>query len=185
MQEGGAIRGVASDSASPTFDGSCAWPPEYGGPLYGERMSDFPGVQWQPISQLPVFERLIGEMLAETRAFHDTLAGAVGRPQALDDATLDRAQRQYHERAEYLDLYEEQFRRWRAAGLTPQQTQTVDGFSVEVQRTRPVVDQVLALVETLREDTIDRVTELSDLELGLMTVMGLSPAEFKKLKEQE
>jgi len=147
--------------------------------VYGERMFDFTGVQWQPISQLPVFERLIGGMLAETLEFHDTLAGAVGRSQA-----LDRAQRQYRERAEYLDLYEEQFRRWRAAGLTPQQAQTVDGFSVEVQRTRPVVDQVLALVETLREDTIDRITELSDLELGLMTVMGLSPAEFKKLRQQ-
>ena len=84
--------------------------------MYGERMSDFPGMQWQPVSQLSVFERLIGGMLAETLEFHDTLAGAVGRPQALDDATLDRAQRQYCERAEYLDLYEEQFRRLRAAG---------------------------------------------------------------------
>ena len=147
-------------------------------------MSDFPGVQWQPISQLPVFERLIGGMLAETLEFHDTLAGAVGRPQALDDATLDRAQRQYRERAEYLDLYKEQFRRWRSAGLTPEQAQLVDSFSAEVQRTRLVVGQVLTLVDVLREDTIDRVTELSYLELGLMTVMGLTPAEFKKLKQQ-
>ena len=147
-------------------------------------MSDFTGVQWQPINQLPVFERLIGGMLAETLEFQGTLAAAVGRPQALDDATLDRAQQQYRERAEYLDLYEEQFRRWRVAGLTPEQARLVDGFSAEVRRTRPVVDQVLALVETLREDTIDRITELSDLELGLMTVMGLTPAEFKRLKQQ-
>ncbi len=152
--------------------------------MYGAGMPDFPGVQWQPISQLPVFERLIGGMLAETLAFHDTLAEAVGRPQALDDATLDHVQRQYRERAEFLDLYDEQFRRWRAAGLSPEQEQIVNGFSAEVQRTRPVVMQVLALVETLRGDTIDRVTELSDLELGLMTVMGLTPAEFKKLKQQ-
>ena len=123
--------------------------------VYGATMSDFPGVQWQPISQLPVSERLIGGMLAETRTFHDTLAEAVGRPQTLDDATLNHVQRQYRERAEYLDLYDEQFRRWRAAGLTPEQEQLVDGFSAEVHRTRPVVDQVLALVETLREDTID------------------------------
>ena len=147
-------------------------------------MSDFTGVHWQPISQLPVFERLIGGMLAETLAFHDTLEAAVGRPQALDDATLDRVQQQYRERADYLDLYEEQFRRWRAAGLTPEQAQLVDGFSGEVRRTRPVVAQVLALVDQLREDTIDRITELSDLELGLMTVMGLTPVEFKKLKQQ-
>ena len=48
--------------------------------VYGARMSDFTGVQWQPISQLAVFEQLIGGMLAETRTFHDTLAEAVGRP---------------------------------------------------------------------------------------------------------
>jgi hypothetical protein len=151
---------------------------------YRAGMPDFTGVQWQPIGQLPVFEQLIGGMLAETLAFQGTLVGVVGRPQALDDATLDRVQQQYRERAEYLDLYEEQFRRWRAAGLTSEQAQTVDGFSVEVQRTRPVVGQVLALVDQLREDTIDRVTELSDLELGLMTVLGLTPAEFKKRKQQ-
>jgi hypothetical protein len=148
-------------------------------------MPDFAGVQWQAISQLPVFETLIGGMLAETLEFHDTLSGAVGRPQALDDATLDRVEKQYRERAEYLDLYEEQFRRWRAAGLTLEQRRMVDGSSAEVGQTRPVVMQVLALVETLREDTIDRVTELSDLELGLMTVMGLTPAEFKRLKQEK
>jgi hypothetical protein len=148
-------------------------------------MPDFAEVQWQPISQLSVFETLIGGMLEETLAFHDTLAGAVGRPQALDDATLDRVEKQYRERAEYLDLYEEQFRRWRAAGLTSEQVQLVDGYSAEVGRTRPVVMQVLALVNQLREDTIDRVTELSDLELGLMTVMGLTPAEFKKRRQQK
>ena len=32
---------------------------------------------------------------------------------------------------------------------------------------------------------IDRVTELSNLELGLMTVMGLTPAEFKQLIQQK
>ena len=104
----------------------------------------------------------------------------MGRPQALDDATLDHVQR-----AEYLDLYDGQFRRWRAAGLTPVQAQLVHGFSAEVHRTRPVVTQVLALVETLRENTIDWVTELSDLELGLMTVIGLTLAEFKKLRRQK
>lgn len=77
------------------------------------------------------------------------------------------------------------FRRWRAAGLTPEQEQIVDGFSHEVEQTRPLVMQVLALAETLREDTTDRVTELSDLEFGLMTVLGLTPAEFKKLKQQQ
>jgi hypothetical protein len=148
--------------------------------VYGARMPDFAGVQWQAISQLPVFETLIGGMLEETLEFHDTLAEAVGRPQALDDATLDRVDKQYRERAEYLDLYDEQFRRWRAAGLTSEQVQLVDGSSAEVGQTRPVVMQVLALVDQLREDTIDRVTELSDLELGLMTMLGLNPAEFKK-----
>ena len=114
-------------------------------------MSDFTGVQWQPISQLPVFEQLVGGMLAETLAFHGTLAKAVDRPQALDDATLNYVQRQYLKRAESTFM-----RNSSGAGGRRDSTQ---------RRSR-------------------RWTELSDLELGPMTVLSLIPAEFKKQKQQ-
>jgi hypothetical protein len=148
-------------------------------------MTDFQGVQWQPISQLPLFIQMVDGLLAEVQAFHDTLAEARGKPHALDDAILNRVEQQYQERSHFLGLYGEQFRRWRAAGLSNEQRRIVDRLAKEVAAARPVVIQVLALAAELREQTIDRVTELSDAEVGLMTLLGLTPAEFKKLKPQK
>jgi hypothetical protein len=148
-------------------------------------MSKFDSVRWQPISQLPFFGKMIDGMAAEVQDFLGTLTEARNRPQALDDATLDRVVNQYRERLTFLELYDEQFRRWRAQGLTPEQAQTVDGFTREVAATRPMVEQVLALAAELREQSIDRIHELTDEELGLMTLLGLSPAEFGRLKRGE
>ena len=101
--------------------------------MSGARMPDFTWVQWQPISQLTVFGPRIGGMLAETLAFQSTLAGVAGGTQA--QCHLEHVQRQYCERSDFLDLYEEQFRRWRAPGLTLEQ----ERISAEVQQTRPVI----------------------------------------------
>ncbi|WP_420594298.1 hypothetical protein [Deinococcus sp.] len=143
-------------------------------------MSDFTDVQWQPIGQLPLFEELIGGLLDEVQAFHATLAEAQAKPHLLDDATLDRVEAQYQERQHFLDIYDEQFRRWRAAGVTPSQERTLRGLAREVAATRPVVQQVLELVAALRTGTIDRIRELSDEELGLMSLLGLTPEEMHK-----
>jgi hypothetical protein len=61
----------------------------------------------------------------------------------------------------------------------------VDGLAQEVEAARPVVEQVVALAAELRGQTIDRATELSDAEIGLMTLLRLTPAEFKTLKRQK
>ena len=98
----------------------------------------------------------------------------------LDDATLDRSEAMCRERQEFFDLYAEQFRRWRAAGITPSQERTLRGLAREVQASRPLVQQTVELVATLRTGTIDRIQELSDLEVGLMTLLGLTPEEMKK-----
>ena len=41
---------------------------------------------------------------------------------------------------------------------------------------RAVTDQVLALARELREGTIDRIMDMSDLELGLQALFGNGPA---------
>ncbi|GAA5534100.1 hypothetical protein [Deinococcus aluminii] len=76
-------------------------------------------------------------------------------------------------------MYEEQFRRWQAQGPTAEQRQQVERLAQEVQATRPVVEQVLVLAE-LRKGSLDRILELSDAEVGLMTLLGLRSEEFRK-----
>ena len=48
-----------------------------------------------------------------------TLTKARGRPHVLDDATIDRTERVYGEQLEFVDIYAEQLRRWRAERLSP------------------------------------------------------------------
>lgn len=143
-------------------------------------MRDFPEVQWQPVDQLGLLAEMVDGLLEETRAFHTTLSAAWQRPHVLDDETLDRADEQYREHAYWLDVYAEQFRRWHTLALADAQRQEIERLFQEVEAIRPVVRQVQDLTFELRSQTIDRVLELSDAELGLATLLGIRPGDLKK-----
>lgn len=84
---------------------------------------------------------MVDGLLEETQRFHATRSQARGRLQVLDIAILSRAQRQHGERASWLEVHAEQFRRWRALSLAPPQWETVDRRSWDVEAPR-LVEQV-------------------------------------------
>ena len=136
-------------------------------------MTDFSKIHWQPIEGLALLTEMVDGLLEETQRFHATLSQARERPQVLDSAILDRAEQQYKERAYWLDVYAEQFRRWQALPLTPPQRQEVDRLSREVEATRPVLREVLALVEELRFESAHRRRERSAAERALAELTGV------------
>lgn len=136
-------------------------------------MTDFSKVHWQPIEGLAQLTEMVDGQMEETQRFHATLSQARERPHVLDAAILDRAQQQYGERAYWLNVYAEQFRRWRALPLTPPQQETVDRLSREVEATRLVVGQVLALVKELRFESAHRRRERSAAERALNELIGV------------
>ncbi|CAM3946226.1 hypothetical protein [Deinococcus frigens] len=147
-------------------------------------MNDFQNFEWQPISSLPKIVAAMDGMLEETQEFQVTLSEARGKSHVLDDGTLDRVDRQYRERQEDLDLFAEQLRRWQTLDLTEGQRTSIEALTQEVKAAQTAVDGVLALSAELREGTIDRVMELSDMEMGLMTMLEMTPAQFKALKKR-
>lgn len=147
-------------------------------------MTDFQNVQWQPISALPQIAAVMDGLLEEIQEFHATLGEARGKPHVMDDDTLDQVDRQYQERVEFLELFAEQLRRWQALDLTAGQRTEIEVLAGEVKAAHTAADGVLALSAELREGTIDRVMELSDMEIGLMTILGMTPAQFKALKKR-
>lgn len=147
-------------------------------------MNDFQNFKWQPISSLTKIVTAMDGMLEETQEFHSTLSEARGKAHVLDDETLDRVDGQYHDRQEHLDLFAEQLRRWQALELGGEQRTSVEGLLRDVEAAKTAVEEVLALSSELRERTIDRVMELSDMETGLMTMLGMTPAQFKALKKR-
>ncbi|CAM3477572.1 hypothetical protein DESA109040_14135 [Deinococcus saxicola] len=102
----------------------------------------------------------------------------------LDDETLDRVDGQYRDRQEHLDLFAEQLRRWQALELSSEQPTSIEGLMRDVEAAQVAVDGVLSLSAELREGTIERVMELSDMEIGLMKMLGMTPVQFKALKKR-
>ena len=132
-------------------------------------------VNWQPISQLPLIASMIDGALSDTADHIQTLTKARARPHVLDDATIDRVEHVLGEQLEFVDIYAEQVRRWRAEGPSATQRRELDRLEEQNRRLRQVTTEVLALAAELRKGTIDRIIAMSDLELGMQALLGTLP----------
>lgn len=133
-------------------------------------------INWQPLDQMPLVARMIDEALADTGTHLRTLTKTRQEPHTLDDATIDRIESVYTEQMEFVGIYAAQIKRWRAAKPSPVQMRELDRMETQNQKLQAVTAEVLALAVELRKGTIDRVLEMSDLELGLKAVLGGRPS---------
>jgi hypothetical protein len=104
-----------------------------------------------------------------------TLTAAHAQPGSMDDATILRCERVYTEQREYLGLYEQQLERWQAERPTKAQQREITRLLGVVQRMISVTDQIVALIEKIKPNTIDAIMRKSDAELGLEVLLGTRP----------
>ena len=129
-------------------------------------------VNWQPIREMPLIARMIDGALDDTREHLETLSEARVRPHVLDNATIDRIERVHTEQLQFVDIYAQQISRWRTEKPSADQTRELDRMEAQNQQLRAVTADVLALASELRKGTIERVMNMSDLELGLQALLG-------------
>ncbi|MDR3388153.1 MAG: hypothetical protein P4L92_13975 [Rudaea sp.] len=134
-------------------------------------------VNWQPISQMPLIASMITASLNDTSEHLGTLTKAKDRPHLLDDATIDRVEQVHTEQMQYIDIYTRQIARWRTAKPSAVQAKELDRMEKQNQQLRDVTTDVLALAGELRKGTIDRILGMSDLELGLQTLLRTQSPE--------
>ena len=134
-------------------------------------------VNWQPISQMPLIASMITASLNDTREHLGTLTKAKDRPHVLDDATIDRVEQVHTEQMQYINIYTQQIARWRTAKPSAVQSKELDRMEKQNQQLRDVTTDVLALAGELRQGTIERVLGMSDLELGLQTLLRTQSPE--------
>ena len=134
-------------------------------------------VNWQPISQMPLIASMITASLNDTREHLGTLTKAKDRPHVLDDATIDRVEQVHTEQMQYIDIYTQQIARWRTAKPSAVQAKELDRMEKQNQQLRDVTTDVLALAGELRKGTIEGVLGMSDLELGLRTLLRTQSPE--------
>jgi len=129
-------------------------------------------VNWQPISRMPLIAGMIKGSLDDTREHLGTLTKAQDRPHVLDDATIDRVEQVHAEQMEFADLYTRQIGRWRTEKPSAAQVSELDRMEKQNRQLRDVTADVLALAAELRKATIERVLDMTDLELGLQSLLG-------------
>jgi len=132
-------------------------------------------VNWQPISQIMLIASIIDTSLDDTREHLATLTKARAKPHVLDDATIDRVERVHAEQMEFVSICTQQISRWRDEKPSASQTRTLDRMATQNQQLRDVTADVLALARELRNGTIERVLGMSDVELGLQSLLGSRP----------
>jgi hypothetical protein len=132
-------------------------------------------INWQPIGEIPLIAGMIDGALDDTRVHLATLTEARARPHLLDDDSIDRSERVHGEQLEFVDIYDEQIRRWRTQDPSAAQVRELDRLEQQNGFLRRVTLDVLALNKDLREGSIDRILEAGDLELGLNVLLGNLP----------
>jgi len=135
-------------------------------------MAKAESVNWQPISQMPLIASMISASLADTQEHLGTLAEARNRPRVLGDATIDRVEQVHAEQMEFVDIYGQQISRWRAEQPSPARIRELDRMDAQNRQLRDATKAVLDLAGELRKGAVDRVLGMSDLELGLQTILG-------------
>lgn len=146
--------------------------------VYAAAMGANSTPRWQPISALPLIATMVAEMLDAAGQNYDSLAEARGRPSMLDDATLDGAERVWGDTQSDHWLFVEQVARWKRESLTPAQREVVERLDCKITALGELLTAILALAAELRPETIDRVMEKSDIELGVEYLLrggGIGP----------
>jgi nitrogen-specific signal transduction histidine kinase len=133
-------------------------------------------VNWQPISEMPLIASMIDGALEDTREHMETLTKARTRPHALDDATIDRVEQVHTEQMDFVDIYTQQISRWRTETPSPSQVRELHRMETQNEQLRAVTADVLTLAAELRRGTIERVMDMTDLELGLQALLGAQPS---------
>ncbi len=132
-------------------------------------------INWQPISQMNLIASMIEDSLNDTREHLGTLTRAKAQPHVLDDATIDRVEQVHTEQMEFIDIYAQQIDRWRSEKPSASQARELDRMKQQNQELLAITANVLALAGELRKGTIERVLGMSDLELGLQSLLGTQP----------
>jgi hypothetical protein len=130
-------------------------------------MSKAPEPNWEPNSQLPLIAMLIDQMDVQTKEHFKLFAEAKDKPHVLDDETVDRAMRVHTESQTFVSIYDQQLTRWEALELTVDQQQEIDRLRALLPTIETELNELLALLQQLRKGTINRIMEMSDVELGL------------------
>lgn len=136
-------------------------------------MKNKPQIQWQPISRLPLLAQMVDGMFQDDQKQSELFLQVRHKPHVLDDATVNRAIRAFETQLEDLTtLYEPQFARWQQENLTDAQKQELNRLTTKLADVKKLVENILTLLNEIKNGTIDKIMAKSDAELALEVLIG-------------
>ncbi len=127
---------------------------------------------WYGLEQIPMITSLIEGMLQDSQEQYDLLLPAKDKPHILDDDIINRSARLFDERQEFIEIYEEQFKRWKTQSPSAEQAQEINRLEKQVTEMENLNDKCIALAKQLKKGTINRILEMDDAEIGLKVMTG-------------
>ena len=127
---------------------------------------------FHPLTEMPMIAEVIDGMLQDSKEQLETLEPCRNKPHVLDDYTVDRVTKLYTERAEFIDVYQQQLTRWRKQNPSSTQKLEIARLYKTVREMKELNDYILNLAAELKKGTIDRIMEKSDGELALEVLSG-------------
>jgi len=128
---------------------------------------------YHPIGMLPTIAELITGDLDAAEGQLELLTEGRSKPHVLDDGILNRVKKLYEDVGEMTDVYGEQLERWkRDVAPTGSQREQIESLVPKVIRLRACCEEILTLERELRQGSISRILEMSDMEAGLAFLTG-------------
>jgi len=129
-------------------------------------------VNWQPLSMIPLFLKMVGGMLESAQEQLGNLQQAKHKPHVLDDEIIQRLLKLYPEQKEDIPYYLEQCQRWKNETTNPDQIKNIVIIENKLNELKQVNQQILSLVDYCKDRTINKILAKDDLELGLDFLTG-------------
>lgn len=120
---------------------------------------------WRPVGDVTMLTSVTVQSVEFAREHLDTIRDA-GRYR-LDDGTVARMLRTWHDTSEMNQVFAEQGRRWRQEAKGTRHEGDVVHFCALVAEERGLIDEILTIAQKLRTVTIERLLAKSDLEIGI------------------
>lgn len=137
-----------------------------------------PTPNWQPLSMLPTFTKMVAAQLEEVETQLQTLREAQKQPHVLDDYTVGRVLKVYGEQQDFMWVYEAQLERWQKESLSQTQRQQIEQMSQQLKQIEPGLSEILKIAEDLKGKTIESILGKSDVELALDVLSGKIPPPY-------
>lgn len=128
--------------------------------------------QWQPISRLPFLTQHIADGVQYAQESLALFAQARGSYRISNADVAGIVKTFTRSKADLVELYTEQGRRWQALDLGATRRKDVQRFVGLVAEELALVEQILALAEELKTWTIEAMLAKSDEQLGLEALFG-------------